>query len=333
MAATLEDSTVTYEELADLEREFEEVETEILRRQVELTRPLYEKRAKVVAQIPNFWPLVLEQAPPEIDEFVQPTDAALLLSSLTSLSVSHFEIEGGSNDGSGDPRSVAIRLEFADNDYFEDRVIEKKFWYRRSLDGWSGLVSEPVEIRWKKDKDLTNGLLSLVKRVWDQEQQQAASSNGNAPATAAEKRKAAKGRELTPDEKQLKAKIEEVGLGGMSLFAWFGYRGPKVSAEENRRAIEKEKNDKKLRLAGKKPEVDKKDEEDEDDDEEWDELEIFPEGDTLAIAIAEDLWPNALKFFTQAQEQDALSDMDFESDEDAMEEGSDTEPPSKKVKS
>jgi len=45
-------------------------------------------------------------------------------------------------------------------------------------------------------------------------------------------------------------------------------------------------------------------------------LEIFPDGEELALAFADDLWPGAIKYFTQAQEQDALSDADFE-DSDA----------------
>jgi len=248
-----------------------------------LTKPLYEKRQKVVSQIPNFWPLVLEQAPPDVDEYIQPSDSALLLSSLTSLSVSHFEAENGA---SGDPRSVAIKWEFSENDHFEDSVIEKKFWYRHAEDGWAGLVSEPVDIRWKKDKDLTGGLLGMVKRVWDEEQK-----TGKVGAKA-------KDAELTPEQKALKKKMEESGLGGLSFFAWFGYRGRRVTAEENKRAIEKEQEKRKLRKEGKKVEEPADDaEEDEEDDDEG--LEIFPDGDTLAVTIAEDLWPGAIKYFSR----------------------------------
>ncbi|KAK3936155.1 nucleosome assembly protein [Diplogelasinospora grovesii] len=306
MAAALEETPVTYEELADIEREFDDVETEIIRQQVQLTRPLYEKRHKTVSQIPNFWPLVIEQAPPDIDEYIQPSDSALLLSSLTSLSVSHFEIENG---GTGDPRSVAIRWEFSENDYFEDRVIEKKFWYRRSKDGWAGLVSEPVDIKWKKGKDLTGGLLSMVKAVWDEEQAMEKSGTKDKSAHLIEK------------QRTLRKKIENTGLGGVSFFAWFGFRGKRVSAEESRLAIEKENGKRQLRQNGvDTTQAEQDDEEDEDEEEEDDDLEIFPEGDSLAVTITEDLWPGAIKYFTQAQEQDALSDDDFESDEDIDEE-------------
>lgn len=262
------------------------------------SRPLYEKREKLVAKIPNFWPLVLEQAPPEIDEYIQPSDSALLLSSLTSLTVTHFEIEG---DAAGDPRSVSIKWEFSENDYFEDRVLEKKFWNRHAEDGWSGLVSEPVEIRWKKDKDLTGGLLALVKRVWDEEQQQtpkAGESDG--------KKKTKGASELTPNQKALKAKMEESGLGGLSFFAWFGFRGRRISAEEDRRAREKQKERRKLRQEGKPVEPEAEEEEDDDDDD-LEALEIFPDGESLAVAIVEDVWPGAIRYFSELNAAPNLS--------------------------
>lgn len=92
---------------------------------------------------------------------MQPADNAMLLPSLTSLSVSHFDMIAG------DPRSVAITWAFADNEHFEDRVLEKKFWHRRGSGGWTGLVSEPVPIRWNKGTHLTGGLLDMVYKVID----------------------------------------------------------------------------------------------------------------------------------------------------------------------
>jgi len=252
-----------------------------VRQQVKLNKPLYEKRSKLISRIPNFWPLVIEQAPPEIDEYIQPSDAALLLSSLTSLSVSHFEIENG---GTGDPRSIAIRWEFSENDYFEDKVIEKKFWYRRAKDGWSGLVSEPVDIRWKKGKDLTNGLLGMVKRVWDEEQ--------------AAKGKDGKSEEVTEEQKALQKKIENTGISGLSFFAWFGYVGRRVSAEDSRLSIEQEAKKRELRAEDKTTE--EADEEEDDGSQDEFEYEIFPDGNDLAVAISEDLWPDAITYFSMS---------------------------------
>ncbi|KAK5656289.1 hypothetical protein OQA88_4669 [Cercophora sp. LCS_1] len=320
MASPTDDheSNVTYQQLADLEHEFDEVEAEIIRQQVQLTKPLYEKRHNLISQIKGFWPLVFEQAPPDIDEYIQPSDSAVLLSSLTSLSVLRFEIENG---GKGDPRSVAIRFEFAENEYFDDRVLEKKFWYRRSKNS-AGLVSEPVDIKWKEGKDLTEGLLSLAKAVWDEEQ--ATGTNGAKT----------KGKELTTKQKALKEKIESVGLGGVSFFSWFGFRGEHISAEESRIATEEENDKRRCRNAGEEV-ASPADDDEEDEDEDEDELEIFPGGDQLALAISDDLWPGAIKYFTQAQEAEDISDIDFESDEelrdaDGMED--EDERPSKKRK-
>ncbi|KAK2602465.1 hypothetical protein N8I77_008994 [Diaporthe amygdali] len=317
-----EESSVTYEELNDLNAEFDDAETELIRQEVVVKRPLYEKRHKIVSQIPNFWPLVFEQAPPDIDEFIQPSDSSLLLTSLTSLSVTRFEIEDGKE---GDPRSLCFKFEFSDNDHFEDKVIEKKFWQRHSKSGWTGLVSEPVEIHWKKGKDLTGGLLGTVKKVWDAQQANA-------------KTEGKKARELSTDEKSLKKKIENTGLGGLSFFAWFGYVGRNIAAKESQEAFEKAQKERLARQEGKAqdPNDEDEDEEDEDDEDDENELEIFPEGDSLAIHISEDLWPNAIKYFTQAQEQDEVSDDDFESDADddnnKEEEVSEEEPPAKRRK-
>ncbi|KAB5563273.1 hypothetical protein GE09DRAFT_1275304 [Coniochaeta sp. 2T2.1] len=294
MATALEETGVTYEELEDLEAEFEDVEVEIT--------PLREAQQDHLSRIPNFWPLVIEQAPEDIDQYIQPSDSAVLLSSLTSLSVSHFEIENG---GTGDPRSIAIRWEFSENEYFDDKVIEKKFWHRRGKDGWTGLVSEPVDIRWKKGKDLTNGLLGMVKRVWDEEQ--------NIKAAGVEKK------EASEEEKALRKKIENTGIGGISFFAWFGYIGRRVLAEESKAATEEAVLKRKQRAEGNNTEEeDQKEEkkEEEEEEEEEEDYEIFPDGDSLAVTICEDLWPNAITLFTEAQEQDSLSDDGFESDEE-----------------
>lgn len=317
MSAALEETPVSYEDLADIEKEFDDVETEIIRQQIALTKPLYERRSKTVSQIPNFWPLVLEQAPPDIDQYIQPSDSALLLSSLLSISVSHFEAE--SKTPGGDPRSVSVTWEFAPNDYFHDEKLEKKFWYRRSRDGWCGLVSEPVEISWKEGRDLTGGLLGLVCKAWEAEKNVTA-GDANPKSNGKTKKEG-----LTPEQKVLKRKIENTGMGGLSFFAWFGFIGRKVSEEESREATRIEQEKRERRKAAKAvteaPSSGEEEQGDEEDEEDIDmSLEIFPDGDDLAVSITEDLWPGAIKYFTQAQEQDALSDADFESDD---EEGSD----------
>ena len=227
---------------------------------------------------------MLEQAPPDIDQYIQPSDSALLLSSLTSVEVEHFEINGG------DPRSVAIRFGFAPNEYFADATLEKRFWYRHARDGWAGLVSEPVAIEWKKDRDLTGGLLGMVRAAWEKEREGGGNREG----------KDAKKKGMSEEQKALRKKIENTGMGGLSFFAWFGFIGRRVSAEESAEVAraERERREKKLPL-----QIDGGEDEDEDEDEDSEEeigmsLEIFPDGDDLAVAITEDLWPGAIKYFS-----------------------------------
>jgi hypothetical protein len=263
-----------------------------VRQQVALTAPLYERRNKTVSQIPNFWPLVLEQAPLDIDQYIQPSDSALLLSHLTSFSVDHFEVNTLSRDKpTGDPRSVSVRFEFSENEHFSDTVLEKKFWYRRSKDGWAGLVSEPVRIRWKKDRDLTSGLLDMV---CDARAAELKTANGKMSVPNASN--------LSPEYQALKKNIQATGVGGLSFFAWFGFIGARISAQESAEATAMDEKKRRLRKNDKiTPEshaldadTGEREEEEEDDLE----LEIFPDGDELAIAFTEDLWPGAIKYFS-----------------------------------
>jgi hypothetical protein len=305
-AQQLDDLPVSYEQLEDLEDDFEEAEMELLRQSAKLTKDLYAKREQVVSQIPSFWPLVFEQAPMDIDEYIQPSDSAVLVTSLVGLSVERFELPGG------DPRSIAIRFEFSENEYFEDKVLEKKFWWRNAKDGWSGLVSEPVDIRWKKGKDLTGGMLPLVVKIWEDDKAGKAAVDD------------------TPAKKELQGLMEELGINGVSFFAWFGFRGRAISAEESEEARKANEEKRKARKEGKEVDVMEEDKEDDDEDDEY-EFEIFPTGDDLAVAIADDLWPHAIKYFTSAQEAD-MSDIDFESGDEMDEDEKEEDKPNKKRK-
>ncbi|KAI1361951.1 nucleosome assembly protein [Xylaria arbuscula] len=325
----IDEINVCYEDLLALERDFEDVEIDIIAKQYHACKPLHEKRADLIAKIPNFWRLVFEQAPPDIDQYIQPNDSALLLSSLESFSVSRFELDAGAN---GEPRSLSIRMEFSENDYFEDKVLEKKFWHRRARDGiYDGLVSEPVPIKWKPGKDLTQGLLDLAVKVWEQDKKAVQAANG----TSTDKKKT-KPEDWTPDQTALRDKIDLVGQGGMSFFCWFGFRGRHISAEEDALAREEDKKRRAERASGKPAEPENHqeaaaEEEDDDDDDDDDDdplvLDIFRDGDDLAVAFSDDLWLNAIKYFNQAQEADAVSEFDFEDDDEEEE-----APPLKKVK-
>jgi hypothetical protein len=200
--------------------------------------------------------------------------------------VRHFELE----DSSGDPRSVLIRWEFAENEYFEDAVLEKRFWYRRSRDGWSGLVSEPVPIRWRKGKDLTGGLLDLVCSAWESER--AVLGKNENPRI----RKAG----MTGEQRALKKKIDQTGMGGLSFFAWFGFIGRRVSARESAEAMAKEAERREARRSGKSVGSPPYEEDEIEREDLAKDLEIFPDGDDLAVAITEDLWPGAIKYFSES---------------------------------
>ena len=210
------------------------------------------------------------------------------------MAVTRFEAAAGAAGG-GDPRSVAIRFDFAANDVFADASLTKRFWWRRAADGWAGLVSEPVDIRWKKGRDLTHGMLGLVKKVYDAETTAAGSGLPDDGAAAA-------ARALAADRAALRRKIESTGLGGVSFFAWFGYVGRRVGAEESRAAGEAERERRRRRREGRElGEVDAPAREagEGEDGEEDDALEIFDGGDELALFIADDLWPNAIKYFSK----------------------------------
>jgi len=285
-----------------------------VRKQTLLLSPLYAKRQLLISRIPHFWALVLEQAPQDIDAYIQPSDSQVLSTALKNITVERFEVAGGHASGpaavgkatangngvgasavDGDPRSVLIRFEFAPNEWFEDDVLEKRFWYRRARDGWAGLVSEPVGIKWKVGKDLTEGLGDAAGRLWEAEKRVQLGAEG----------KGKEGRKALKEYKELLGKLESSTPGAQSFFAWFAFRGRDVGVEESavakreekeRRASAKEGND----VDGKKGDTGAEEEEDLEEDENENEYEVFPLGDELAISIAEDLWPGAIKYFSMS---------------------------------
>jgi hypothetical protein len=193
-----------------------------------LQSPLYKKRADFVANIPHFWSLVIEQAPPEIDNFIQPTDSKVFGECLQTFEVSRFELD----DPNGSPRSFLLKFGFSDNEYFENKVLEKKFWFRKTKD-WQGLVSEPVKINWKKGKDLTDGQTEAAYNLGElRKKLQSDTSNGAA------RKEEAKSKEY----KRLAQKIETATDASVSFFALFafvsGYRW--VSAEESAQVVKEE---------------------------------------------------------------------------------------------
>ncbi|TWU77587.1 hypothetical protein ED733_007773 [Metarhizium rileyi] len=315
MSAENIDNPVRYEQLEDIQDDFEQVDLELLRVQHKLTRDIYAKREKIISQIPNFWPLVLEQAPPEISEYI-PLGDGPAMSALKNITVERFELPDG------EPRSFSIKFEFSDNEFFEDKVIEKRFYWRLSKDEVAGLVSEPVEIKWKPGKDLTNGLLTLAKKIHEDDK---AGKTGK-----------------TENKTQLLKEKEKGDTESRSFFNFFGFRGDYVTEEESREAKKVDEEKRKARKEGKEVEVkmgekvdDDVDVEEGSDDEYEYEYDVFPPGAEVALAIAEDLWPNAIEYFQDGEELAGceISDLgDLESEGEQMDEDGDDEQPSKKRK-
>ncbi|KAI9820486.1 MAG: hypothetical protein M1826_000885 [Phylliscum demangeonii] len=309
---------VTYEEVSELGKDFEEAELEIVRQAAISQAPLYKKRAEMVAKIPYFWSMVLEQAPSEVEHFIQPSDSEVLAAALKSIEVIRFEVEphvSAADAAHGHTRSLLLRFEFQANAWFTNTVLEKKFWYRRCNKtagrsqgqvGWTGLVSEPVLIGWKKGMDLTDGLTDAAYAAWKAE--------GTTTTTTS----------VGPDPKlELEHKLARLSEGSFSFFNFFGFRGRAVSALESAEAF-KEEADRRAAIkaagGGGQPvgpavvDVDQLDEgrqRDAADAEIWARREIFPSGEEVAVLIAEELFPNALTYYFQAQEEPD-SDVDFE---------------------
>ncbi|KAG6123262.1 hypothetical protein E4U13_008128 [Claviceps humidiphila] len=270
-----------HEKLETIADELDQVDLEILRIQNKMTQDLYAKREKVFSEIPNFWPRVFEHAPPEIEEFIQPTDAEIIVAALKNLTVERFELPNGH------PRSFSLKFEFSENQYFENSVLEKKFWWRCAKDGWEGYVSEPVEIKWKPGKDLTNGLLDLAKKIYEED-------------------KTGKSDEKSPAKEALVNKLDDTNIETISFFNMFGYRGRYITAEESAAAFMKLEEKRKAHKEGKPPVEETED----DDDDDEDEFEIFPNAEDLALAIADDLYPAAIHYFEEAEKFALMSDID-----------------------
>jgi len=117
-----------------------------------------------------------------------------------------------------------------------------------------------------------------------------------------------------PEYEALAEKLTTANAINTSFFTWFGFVSGRryISAEESAKA-EAEYKEKKAKGEKIAPEEEDDDEDDEGEDKNDDSVvEVHEEGEQLAIAFAEDLWPGAIKYFTQAQGMDDMSDIDFE---------------------
>ncbi|PYH45760.1 histone chaperone napB [Aspergillus saccharolyticus JOP 1030-1] len=325
-------SKETQRKIALVEQEFIKAELEQLRHSTLLLRPLFTKRSEVIDS-PDlreiFWTRVMLNAPAEIEEAITMTDATILASTLTNLTVERFEVD---EKGNGEPRSFRLTFQFRDeNPYFTNKTLVKDFYWRKQVittanghkHHWDGLVSEPVRINWKEGQDPTKGLLDAACDLAEAEKKK------NADTDRKELKEfealMRKRDEVETAEEEPQDEDEEGSAAGLSFFAFFGYRGSDVTEEQSKAAL-KEEEEKYEKLRKGEAVEEKEDEDDEDDDleDDFEFIEIFPGGEELAIAIAEDLWPNAMKYYVtdQAIEELDYSDIDVSEDEDDDEEQS-----------
>ncbi|KIV92303.1 hypothetical protein PV10_06755 [Exophiala mesophila] len=295
MATSTEDVTNIFQELGTLERSFAEVEIDALRRKEQALKPLYARRNKLLSRVPDFWPTVFGNGPEDVRQFISPNDLQLL-SSITSFSVERYQIK---SETDGEPRSLRFTFEFADNDIIEDKKLVKEFEYHAAEAGPGSMVSKPVAIKFKnKKKDLTSGLLNAAAELYQAEEVLKLKSGDDKEINIVD-------REALWQYEKLREKLSQLDEDAdmeTSFFAWFGFRGA-VNATDKGKSVDANG-------------LDGAEEEDEDDDEfsELLEVEVFPAGEEVAIALAEELWPDAIDYFVSAQEEVA-------DDFDGMDEG------------
>ncbi|EEP79085.1 predicted protein [Uncinocarpus reesii 1704] len=258
-------------------------------------RPLYARRHSLVnskLQHADFWPRVFANSPADIDEYVRPSDAQVISACLKNITIDRFEVN---ERGEGEPRSVRFTFEFdngEDNVWFENDKLVKEFYWRKDImtavSGkkrvWEGMVSEPVRINWKEGMDLTEGLLDAACDLADAEK--AFMKKENKPkATNEDRLKLKEYESLVRKVAKFEAEVANEGEGddeegesspmALSFFAWFGYRGRDVTAEESARAI-KEDNEKWDKIIKGEEAFDEEDEEDEVEENTLADAEIFP---------------------------------------------------------
>ncbi|CAG7958879.1 unnamed protein product [Penicillium nalgiovense] len=313
--------------IAVLEEQFSRAEVEQLRHSVKLMTPLIQKRSEII-NIPDvqaeFWMRVFASAPPEIDEYILSSDAQVLGECLKNMNVERFELDA---QGNGEPRSLRFTFEFKtgeENPFFTNEKLVKEFYWRQEVSKnaagktrtWEGLVSAPVRINWKKDSDLTKGMLDAACDLFEAEKK-----NGGDRKKLPEYAALVKKVEEAEDEvanAQDDEDDEDPSPVGMSFFGFFGYRGRDVSAaQSNEAAKEIESRWVKVQKGEEIEDAGDSDDEDEEDDSAGlEEIDIFPDGDDLAVAIAEDLWPDALSYYVQSfQMGEELEDMDLDMEE------------------
>ena len=272
------------------------------------SKPIYEDRARLIEQIPGFWATVLQSdhVPAAIESSIQSCDLQIL-SSLKAIEVTRFEVDDDPEHG--DPRNFKIAFEFDSGIFFEAKVLEKKFWYRRSKDGWAGLVSEPVRIKWESNADPTLGLLDIAVDAYEERLKGSGTislSEGNKRCTT----------EPSCDGagaySRLVNALEDLDAHSISFFAFFGYCGRNITTEDSAEAMMDQspscQSDSGNFVSERSRTVSERNLKSlirnttplDSDDEDPLAHEIFLAGEEVANALCEDIFPSALRYFGQS---------------------------------
>ncbi|KAK3827698.1 MAG: hypothetical protein J3Q66DRAFT_320910 [Benniella sp.] len=115
----------------------EKVELELANKRNELMRPVYEKRREVIAKLPKFWSVVIQNHS-ELLQVNEATDLPIL-EHLTDIWV---------NYDPKDSRNFDIIFTFKENPFFTNKELVKKIVFKDDES-----TSEAVKIDWKEGKD------------------------------------------------------------------------------------------------------------------------------------------------------------------------------------
>ncbi|KAF9298995.1 hypothetical protein BGZ88_002655 [Linnemannia elongata] len=127
------------DQLEVIANETEKVELELANKRYELMLPIFERRRKVIAEIPNFWP-TLFKLNDGTSQMLEEADLPII-DHLTDIWVKHDP---------KDVRNYEIVFTFSDNEYFTNKELIKKV----VLNG-DEQTAEKFTINWKEGKDVT----------------------------------------------------------------------------------------------------------------------------------------------------------------------------------
>lgn len=116
------------------------------------------------APIPDFWPTVLRRHP-GVQALLSVRDLEAL-KHLKDVRLSYLQGAAG-DEGKESRMGYKLLFYFAPNEFFENDVLEKTYFYKPDID-WAGDFvydhAEGTEIRWKEGEDLTKDVQTKTQR-------------------------------------------------------------------------------------------------------------------------------------------------------------------------